>query len=733
MKKPKKKTKERGIYFDGWYRDNHCYHPSLPYRSRQMIEDIEAYEGTLLVWSAMGGGSISLPYLEHEAFGEVDPRMRFYGYMNDSEFIKECGKRGIKVFGIVFEVQGWEFPAVIGQDKDGKPVMKEFNVQADNQTPPEEWYGLREFTQDKHWELFGKKLADYYPDGLFNSDGEPVTDLWEECCARTYEGTPVHSDWVEVKSHNQIAYQMCRNNPVWRDYLKKIMEIQIDAGVQGIQLDESELPMTSIGAGGCFCKDCMKEFRAYLKGLKAEGKLCGALTGVDLDTFDYGKYIVENKLEYPVYYEEVPLYKYYWDYQLRHIKKYFKELVDHAKAYSLRTRGDEVLVSGNFFNVMPSYFALEPYVDVIITEMKNTLFRQPAWYRFASGFAGEKPIIVAENPYGGIVPELLEMVKDGRGYDLYRIFLLEASVYGCNMAVPYGGWMGNTIKDAFYPPKAVTAEIQCFLSGNERLFSGVSDADVGVVYSYPSYYWREAVAGYSNNVVSNADNDLLSYNNEDMDSPNSARLPFWEALRILSDKQICYDAVMSADGVLREDNFSLSDISGYQLIILADNTVMTERQLSTLLAYLKEGGRVLVFGRLAENLPALAKQILSHANTVYCENPADKQTAMQSFGDAVDAAYIRTFSLSASRLGVQTHLTPEGTKAFHLLNYDYDKQTDMVTPIPSLTLELRGYAELVGTYSPGGKTVDAACVQETDKTVIILRDVPAYVVLEIKQ
>ena len=40
----------------------------------QMVEDLERYRATILVWSVMGGGSISLPYLEHEAFGEIDPR-----------------------------------------------------------------------------------------------------------------------------------------------------------------------------------------------------------------------------------------------------------------------------------------------------------------------------------------------------------------------------------------------------------------------------------------------------------------------------------------------------------------------------------------------------------------------------------------------------------------------------------------------------------------------------------
>ncbi len=63
---------------------------------------------------------------------------------------------------------------------------------------------------------------------------------------------------------------MDRNNPVWREYLKAIIRIQIDAGVDGIQLDEAELPITTLQYGGCFCKDCMKGFREYLKALPAD-------------------------------------------------------------------------------------------------------------------------------------------------------------------------------------------------------------------------------------------------------------------------------------------------------------------------------------------------------------------------------------------------------------------------------------------------------------------------------
>src|SRR4051812_19738966 len=108
---------ERGVYFDAWFPRQHCYHPSLPPRRLKMVDELVDYRATMLVWAALGGGSISLPYLEEEAFGEIDPRYRFYGFVNDSEFVAACRERGIKVFGIVFEVQGWEFPVELSEDE----------------------------------------------------------------------------------------------------------------------------------------------------------------------------------------------------------------------------------------------------------------------------------------------------------------------------------------------------------------------------------------------------------------------------------------------------------------------------------------------------------------------------------------------------------------------------------------------------------------------------------------
>ena len=87
-----------------------------------------------------------------------------------------------------------------------------------------------------------------------------------------------------------INYLMDRNNPVWREYLKAIIRIQIDAGVAGVQLDEADLPIFATGYGGCFCKDCMKLFRAWLQALELED------LPADLADTDYvGAVLAEGK------------------------------------------------------------------------------------------------------------------------------------------------------------------------------------------------------------------------------------------------------------------------------------------------------------------------------------------------------------------------------------------------------------------------------------------------------
>lgn len=720
---------ERGIYFDGWYQNNHCYHPSLPFRSMQMVEDLEKYKATVLVWSVMGGGSVSLPYLHNEAFGELDPRLRFYGFMNDSEFIAECNKRGIKTMGIVFEVQGWEFPVVVSED--GK-YMKQFNVLRDAQ--PHQFYGLNEFASGKFDGLFETSLKDYYPDGIYNSDGELVTNLQEEVAARTWRGDPVHAQWVEVVGHSKTCYQTCRNNPVWRDYLKKIMELQIDAGVAGIQLDEAELPITSMGAGGCFCKDCMKQFRTYLKDRKRQGTLSGLYDEIDLDTFDYRQYVLDGGYDHP---NDSPLCRDYYEFQMRAVKKHFTELVDHARDYARRTQGREILLSGNFFTCMPVYYPFENTVDLVITEMDHTLFRQPHWYRYISGFSGSKPVIVAENPYGGMIPRLVEELNRGRAYDLYRLFLLEASVYGCNMSVPYGGWMGNTIKTGFWPPRDVTEQVQTFLSDHDYLYSKESGAKIMVAYSFPSYYWRE-VTKSGGDQFTDVNSSILYYQSLEQESEIASRLPFWDVIKYLSEQQSIYDVRMFGDDDLRPDQVSAGDWKQYELIVLPECDYLTENQCTELERFVDRGGRLLIFGRTAENHPGWTEKMAGKPGVTVCANPESRREAMELFSYAfVDTRQVSVETGDpAEKKFVGVHFHRNGDlDSIHLLNYRYSDESDRVEPIRKVRLCARVEKNVTGAlcYDLDGNQLPAEIRAENGTLLVSLEELPLYTVIEMKK
>lgn len=722
---------ERGIYFDGWYHDNHCYHPSLPYRSMQMVEDLERYRATILVWSCMGGGSISLPYLEHEAFGEVDPRLRFYGFMNDSEFIAECKKRGIRAMGIVFEVQGWEFPVEISED--GKR-MKAFNVLRDGPSDvAEQYYGLNEFSSGKFKGLFRTSLSDYYPDGIWNSDGERVTRLQEEVAARTFRGDPVHAGWVEVKGHSRTCYQTCRNNPVWRSYLKKIMELQIDAGVEGIQLDEAELPITSMGAGGCFCKDCVKQFRMYLKEKRENGTLPQRYETFDLETFDIGQYLRDCNVNHPT---ESWTYRDIYEFQMRAVKKHFTELVDHARAYAREKYGREIWMSGNFFTCMPVYYPFENTVDCVITEMDHTLFRQPHWYRYISGFSGSKPVIVAENPYGGVIPQLLDELNRGRGYDLYRLLLLEAAVYGCNMSVPYGGWMGNTIKTGFWPPRDVTEQVQNFLADHDALFSKDSGAKIMVAYSFPSNYWRE-VTKKGGDQFTDVDS-ILFYRPVEEQSETASRLPFWEVIQRMSEEQAIYDVRMFGDDELRPDRVNAEDWNQYEMIVLPECTYLTENQCEELERFAETGGRLLLFGKTASNRPGWAAHMAELPSVTAAENPASLREAMQSFITAFRKMQtgVGQITIETERgedraaIGAHTHRSGE-TCCLQLLNYRYSKDADRVLPIEHVKIRLRTDRTRADAIDLNGDPIPIETAAQDGMLTIDIPSLPLYAAIEI--
>ena len=666
---------QRGVYFDAWFPRQHCYHPSLPPRRLRMVDDLVDYRATVLVWSALGGGSLALPYLEQEAFGAVDARSRFYGFVNDSEFIAACHQHGIAVFGVVFEAQGWEFPVELNDAEDTVLALNELRG-----VGHQDWLGLREFSQHRYPNLW-PPIEKYFPGGLVNSDGEPVTDLIEECAARDIHQVACHARWVECPDREHQCFYMDRNNPVWREYLKAVIRIQIDAGVDGIQLDEAELPMGAFQYGACFCKDCVKGFRAYLQA-QPDDQRDPALAGTDLDTFHYGSWLLAQGYDFQDGRESSPLFGDYYRYQCAAITAYFHELAEYARSYG-REVGREVLVSGNFFNLDPTYLALADDVDLVITEMRNTTYRQPEWYRYVAAFAGDKDVVVVENPYGGIVPELVELLRAGRGHDLLRLSLYEGAAFGANMTAPYGSWMGSTIEDSFYAPHELLVEVQGFLADHDELYQRRTHHELAVVFSVAS----------TRDLISQQDKSDNLHNARD----ESVRVPYRVVVKALADSSEPFDVVLFPDGVTAPDRVGADTLVGYRTVLLPDCAHLTAGQAESVSAHLDRGGSVVVVGRLGDNLPPEQRdRMLGHAGVHRAD--LDDLPALTPHGRQVTVS---------GGVGVNIARLPDGDAAVHLVNYDYDPDTDSVRARSDLELAVRlpfaaASAELVSAGTGSG-------------------------------
>ena len=696
----------KGLYFMGWYRDMWNYHPSLPMKNMQMVEDITAIQANMLIWSCLGSGAIGLPYLDKEAFGDTPPRLRLYGFMNDQEFCAECAKRGVKVFAVLWKAQLWEFGAELNEDESKLLSLNILRGASGNRA----YVGMRELSTDRYPKLFDP-IGKYFPDGLKDYKGRTVSDFLTEFKAVSLEGRDILSSWLMAPGHDHKCYTPCCNKDSYLRYMKRDVEMMIDAGAGGLHIDEYDTQKHVLHNAGCFCPECVDQFRDFLIRRRAA---LPADAG-DIAAFDYRAYLLrlgigdEDLLACNASRRwDIPLYRHFYDMQLESVEWVVRELSAHAKQYAARSRSEAFPVTANLYQCFPLSWNCKKYLDLLAGEKTDIRLRQDGWYKFAFAWLNGKECCFAEDP-NAYVRDMLQDIKNGIN-DRFILFALEPLAHGFHIAFPYGSWLQNQVKDAFWPDLRVLRTLGPWLDAHEALFPKHPVAGIAVLYDLPSAYENAIsettlAAGAQPGIRPVSLEGVTELGSQGAFSGQGDFHLFFDLVQALSDRNILYNVVYESP----DEPLTVARLDGYHTLVVPDAFLMDGDTETAIRAFAEAGGRVLTYGRstLGEyhnyaELPPLVHQLAALPAAVTAEP---------------DGSY-----------GISLQKTDRGY-ALHIVNYRFNPVTHRLDTLVPIRVRLNVPAGRIRQYSfPENPSLAASVTGQ----VLTIENAGIYTVIELE-
>jgi len=653
----------RGLYFMGWYRDMWNYHPSLPMKNLHMVEDIVDIKANTLIWSCLGSGAIGLPYLDREANEPIPPRLRLYGFMNDREFCGECAKRGIEVFSVLWKAQLWEFGAEFNADESELLSLNILRGASSNK----KYVGMSELSTNRYPGLFAP-IEKYFPQGLKDYKGRPVGDFLKEFKAVSLEGRSILSAWLMAPGHDHKCYSPCSGKDSYLAYMKRDVEMMSDAGAGGLHIDEYDTQKHVLQNAGCFCEECMHKFRGWL----GQHSIPLPPDAGPLASFDYRAYLRSKGYKDRDLVAsngndrwKIPLFRSFADMQMASIEWVVRELSQHIREYSRRTRGKPMRVTANLFQCFPYSWSCKKHLDILAGEKTKIELRQDGWYKFAFGWLNGKESCFVEDP-NQYVRDMLEDIKDGIN-DRFTVFALEPLAHGFHVTFPYGSWLQNQVKDAFWPDVRLLKKLGTWLQEREALFPRNPVAEIAVLY--------DALSAYENLMSEPEDRKVLKPDLAEGEElgrmgafASDGRFPvFFDLVQQLSNENVLYNVIFESP----DEPLSAERLSAYRKLVVPDAFRMDEGTARAVKAFADKGGEVITVGRRVDALASLRNVAAADAAGLTSELAKDKGVIKAG---------------KSSVMGISVHRAAEGM-VLHVVNYNYNAATHRIDPI-SASFEL---------------------------------------------
>ena len=269
-----------------------------------------------------------------------------------------------------------------------------------------DWMGLREFSQNRYPKLW-KPVEHYFPGGLVNSrrraGHRPDRGVRRRATSTSSRATRTGSSAPTASTSASTWTATTRSGA---STSRRSSGSRSTPASTASSSTRPSCRWARSSTARCFCKDCMKGFRGLPAGAAAVS--ASSSTAWTSTTFHYGDWLLERGLRLPgAAATTTPLFGEYYRYQCGADQDATSASWPTTRASTAASRAARCSSPATSSTSTRQYLALADDVDLVITEMRNTTYRQPEWYRYVAGFAGDKDVVVVENPYGGVVPELI--------------------------------------------------------------------------------------------------------------------------------------------------------------------------------------------------------------------------------------------------------------------------------------------------------------------------------------
>jgi hypothetical protein len=497
-------------------------------------------------------------------------------------------------------------------------------------------------------------------------------------------GNPLRIPWET----DENSYWQNTNNQIWQDYMLEQAIALVDIGADGVIIDEIDGTYGSLVHGGSFGEPDMSMFRTYLASIYTTQELLDLFGIEDIETFNYKDYIhnlglADTWMSDP---RQVPLFDDYERFQLSAVKDFANELLNQTRSYALSTYGRSIAFSANITTFRPSLVAFSEPLDYFTNEfdyegMGYPPQSQAAWHYKMGRALGDKPVLSLP----GVVT-----VADWTTYDptdsLIKILVSEAYANQGAFLVPYEmyGWSEVVGPVDYTPDLSAIMPYYQFVRENSFLYDGLKSlANVVVIYSFPTD--KIKLGGY-------------------MDSLRGATYA-------LLDSQIQFDMAVMGDDVWFTDPFTSTSVTPYPVAFLPGAACLSDGQVDILLDHVSGGGVIVAWddtGIHDESCQQVVRPELE-ALTVPGTHAYGNGWFVMLTGDP-GTDYAQTHDLSIRQLlttpvndhanRITTATAPrtlnllayekaDGSQMVaHLVNYDYDISTDVVTPTGSFTMTM---------------------------------------------